>query len=200
MKKIIFLFVFVISSPVLAENSSNEGVYGSISLFGVSLQDVDIEASGSVTEDDFDFGFGSNVAVGYQLGNGVRLEGEMAYRGNPDSGDGVDGNYNTLAFMGNGFYDFYMTNAPIKPYIGAGVGIATASDFSVPGVGKDSPDPAFAYQAMAGISYELSHNSDIIIGYRYFAVPGNFSYEISGVSIETSYDTHNFEIGYRARF
>ncbi|MEM7781412.1 MAG: outer membrane beta-barrel protein [Pseudomonadota bacterium] len=71
------------------------------------------------------------------------------------------------AFL-NVFYDIE-TGAGIEPYIGGGIGyVETDIDYSPSGVTiADASDGGFAYQAIAGASFNLSDNAQIFAQYTY---------------------------------
>lgn len=170
---------------------------------------------------EFDAGFGITGAMGYSW-NQVRLEGEVSYRQNDiDSieltsitlaGIGSfttaaafegDGDVSALGFMVNGWYDFN-TGSRWTPYLGIGVGTAQISinDASVTILGVDVPladddDWVFAYQAGAGITYEISPNVDISLGYRFFGTSDPDFTDVSGIPFDVEYMSHNIEVGVR---
>lgn len=160
-------------------------------------------------------GIAVSAALGKELGNGFRAEGELGYKqigmdhGIVYSGGGTgitsgaaSGNANALSMMANGYYDF-TTSSPIKPYIGAGVGLARVELSSV-GVGAGSAvndsDVDFAYQAMGGISYQLTPRGTLFTEYRYFAVDDPRFNDAAGQRVSSEFMTHNVEVGYRLAF
>jgi len=158
-----------------------------------------------------DPGFAVNGAVGKEFGNGFRAEGELGYRqlsldhvtsygGGLGSG-GAGGDAEAFSVMGNGYYDFD-TGGPIKPYIGAGLGFAQVSLSNATVNGRslvDDEDLVFAYQAMAGVGYQVNPKGTLFLGYRYFAVDDpSFNSAIGPVQSEMA--THNVEVGYRLAF
>lgn len=78
------------------------------------------------------------------------------------------------AFSGlvNVYYDIAIEDMPITPYIGVGVGAAYISNPSkVPAV-KDQRGFGFAYQAKAGVSYDVTPEIKLYAGARYFGSYG----------------------------
>ena len=70
-------------------------------------------------------GFGVLGVLGYSLASRLRGEGEIGYRGfhlDESGGVRIDGRFDTLSFMINGFYDFEA--GPVRPYVGGGIGLA----------------------------------------------------------------------------
>jgi len=171
---------------------------------------VDFDTSGANP------GFDITGALGKDLGNGFRAEGEIGYRqielGHATvyapGGTGIHsgyatGNSNAVSFMGNGYYDFKQLGGPFVPYIGGGIGFA---DVSMDGVGVNGVSTvndssvAFAYQAMAGVGYKLTPDSTIFTGYRYFATDDPTFTDSAGDKFHSEFATHNLEIGYRLNF
>ncbi len=173
-----------------------------------------------------DPGFDVLGAVGRNLGNGVRLEGELGYRqidlsklsiGN-DGGAGaaagvgslngvttnnVSGGSHVVSFMGNAFYDFDLPNTRFKPYIGGGVGFARveADDLRASNAPLVSDNAVvFAYQAGAGVSYPLTPQTDAFLDYRYFATQDPTFTAATGGTVKTDLQTQNVSVGLRYKF
>ena len=160
-------------------------------------------------------GFDVTGALGKELGDGFRAEGEIGYRqieiGHATvyapGGTGITSGFTTgdahaVSFMSNGYYDF-KTDSRFVPYVGAGIGLAdvTLDRVSVNGVpATNDSDLAFAYQAMAGIGYQLSPNGTIFTGYRYFAVDDPTFTDTTGEKFHSEFASHNLELGYRLTF
>ena len=115
-------------------------------------------------EIEFDTGFNVGGSVGYNFGNNLRAEGEVAYRAADISditalgisassvGFIVTGDVEVISFMANAFYDI-PTGSDWTPFVGAGLGAAMVS-LSL--LGADDDDTVLAYQIGAGVSYHLS--------------------------------------------
>lgn len=145
-------------------------------------------------------------------GLNARLEGTFPY----------EGSMTTLSLMGNGI--FTTEAGSLRPYLGFGFGLARHKwsqagatydlggsnvDF---GEGSRAPlppglvlksrkvsdhDTVFAWQALAGVGFALSENTEARLGYRYFGT-GDGAFVDDGV--EASYATHDFEAGILVRF
>jgi OOP family OmpA-OmpF porin len=196
--------------------AQSNGWYMSASL-GLAFMENSSNRSGTA---NFDLspsnpGFAVTGALGKELGNGFRAEGELGYRqigmdhgtvystgGTGISTGPASGNANAFSVMGNGYYDF-ATDTPIKPYVGAGVGFARVA-LSEVGVGAGSAvndsDVAFAYQAMGGVSYQLTPRGTLFTEYRYFAVDDPRFNDAAGQRVGSEFMTHNVEVGYRLAF
>jgi len=141
---------------------------------------------------DSDTGWIVGGAVGLslaQLAPGLRVELEASYRENSVDGlwasnittptvvssGALDIDHSTFAVMANAWYDF--TIVGVNPYIGGGIGWAEtelegtylgAFPAAVPFSFEDS---GFAWQAGAGIKFDISPNMKLGVGYRYFDGP-----------------------------
>jgi len=157
-------------------------------------------------------GFAVTGALGRELGNGFRAEGEIGYRqigidhvttyGEGFPSGSATGDSSALSLMANGYYDF-STGGPFTPFVGAGLGVARVglTDLSIgarPLV--DDHDTDFAYQAMGGVSYRLTANGAIFTEYRYFAVNDPTFDTVGGGQVHSDFATHNVEVGYRVAF
>ena len=127
MKKCGF-FLFVLALVFAASYASAEGLYvrGSIGASSVNDSTVTVQGLDSA-EIEFDTGLLLGGAIGSDLGNNVRVEGEVAYStadvdkvdGNDESDLDIDG----LSFLVNCYYDI-KSDSPVTPFIGAGIGFA----------------------------------------------------------------------------
>ncbi len=156
-----------------------------------------------------DTGFNLAGAGGYAFGNGLRLEGEVAYRqfdvdkitivgvSLPASGNG-----NSFSLMANGFYDFDLGGG-WKPYVGGGIGLARveASKIAIAGGALvDDEDTVFAYQVGGGMGYTLTPQATVFLDYRYFATEDPTFRDVDGGTLKSELHTHNVSLGLRYRF
>ncbi len=175
------------------------------------LEDYSHPVTGTNTTFEFDRGWGLGGSVGYQFGGPFRLELEVAYRTNEiDSISqggarlaGATGEMNSLAFMLNGFYDI-QTGSAFTPYVGLGLGYARVSADGITtsggGVTNSDDDNKFAYQAIAGVAYQLTPAVSLTADYRYFATQDPSFRLSNGASVEGEYKTHNVMLGLLLRF
>lgn len=132
-------------------------------------------------------GYTGGVSFGYKWNEGLRLEGEVAYRQNHlrarhigydnTQRSLINGRSHSWAYMVNGLYDFNSVSCHIPhvvPYIGVGVGYArnhirykyqNQDDFSYV---YQARHKGMAYQAIAGLNYLLTDDTSMGIEYRYF--------------------------------
>ncbi len=169
--------------------------------------------------------FGSlrgEIEVGYQR-NGVGSHGNVRAAGialaNEDAGVLITGSANlgvtvgdlvadgqgdlsTLFLMANMYYDLD-TGTSFKPYVGVGAGIGFVDvSFSPSAVGIiDDNTTSFAYQAMAGVAYEVSPSVEIFAGYRYRAtLDAEVDVALFPATLEVENRASNVEAGIRVSF
>lgn len=152
-------------------------------------------------------GMGFLLAVGIGDEVGLRGEVEFGYRKmdwdevkGPDDTEfhEIVGDYTTLSLMANGLYVFEVSDV-MRPYFGAGLGMAKLSATQSDEDGDTSDDDTiFAYQAMVGVGFVMAEQTEVRVGYRYFATEdADFSDEFG---VKANYDSHSIEAGIRFRF
>lgn len=162
-------------------------------------------------EDD---GFTAGGAAGWKFGQ-LRVELGLDFSGynvdsiHVNSDGGLGSRLGTLSLNGasaspsgsvhivdgmvNALWDF-RTGTPFVPYIGIGVGVASASldSFSVGGHPlSNSSDVVFAYQPMVGVRYHVTDAIAIGAEYRYFATVDPTFKDSSGVKFRGRIESHN---------
>jgi outer membrane protein OmpA-like peptidoglycan-associated protein len=193
----------VFGSTLAAAN--DKGLYiGGAGGLNFLTEDSDLNAAEAEFED---FNWVVSGALGYALGNGLRLETEVGYRPNDvDNITGVaggSGDVDVLNWMFNALYDLDYWNLPVKPYVGAGIGIAHV-DFDgvtpVAGSTINDSDIGFAFQGIAGLSLDLTENLAATLDYRHLRVP-NVSFRTNGgTNVDSDYATNQIMIGLRYTF
>src|SRR5579885_3668270 len=134
-------------------------------------------------------------ALGYGLGNGIRLEGEIGYRSNDVSSvsNGLTGGkVSSWSFLGNALYDFNL-GWPVTPYVGAGVGFADVSTRSASGATK------FAYQGIAGLAYPLTNQLKLDGSYHYLGTTDLDTSTPAG-TVTSPYRNHTLLLSLRWEF
>lgn len=114
----------------------------------------------------YDLGFGVGAMVGYAMTNGLRLEGEIAYRANDiDTIDGVavGADMTSWAFMANALYDIN-TQSSIRPHIGGGLGVARGT---VEWGGLEYSDTVLAAQFIVGVDYLVAPDLALTVDFRH---------------------------------
>ena len=195
---------------------AHDGFYVSLQGGGSFLSDADFKDLGldgvPRLETEFDPGFNVGGSVGVAFANNFRIEAEVNFAQNDideftlvgGSLVAGDGDVDSLAFMGNAFYDFVIR--PLwQAYVGGGAGVAIVSvnDAAVFGTllpVADDEDTVFAYQAGAGIGYAFSPSTTLTLDYRFFATEDPDFKDVIGDSFEAEYSRHDIRVGVRFRF
>ena len=152
------------------------------------MSKMDVDGPGVSGQIDPSTGWAATVSAGYKFG-GPRVELEGGYRENKADDcpvAGCDGRYQTWSGMANALYDF-RTGWGVTPYLGIGIGAARTD---VKGLGKDW---LFAYQGIAGVTYQVNRSLDVFADYRYF---GTEDLRVDG-DIDVENNSHTGLLGLR---
>ena len=217
------LAVALLCAPgVHAETPSDDGGpsgwYMSLSGFHVVPRDSDTSRStefGRLTGDaEYDDSPAFAAAVGTHVMENLRIELEVGY--SPVDIDGmtnlrVDGRLVDAVYGLTGDSDVWIVTvgavydvpiqSPVRPYLGAGIGIAhhdTNTTFTFAGVDQppeSGDDTVVSYHFRAGLGYEVSDTVVFYGGYRYI---GAQDVEIAGT--RSTSDSVALEAGVRIRF
>lgn len=209
-KNVLMIFgcFMLLSISTIAYSAEGPYVSGNLGLAIANDSDItDSTAPGVTMEIKSDVGLALGVAAGYDFGNNIRIEGEIAYQKNDldkvsMAGIGeadLTGDVSSLALLLNGYYDFKNKSA-FTPFISAGLGFAKVelNDFNVPGSGlpgTNEDDTVFAYQVGAGVSYAVTPKVSLDVKYRYFGTS-----DLEFDTAEAEYSSHNFYAGIRVAF
>src|SRR5262249_53984481 len=109
-------------------------------------------------------GWTIDAAVGRTFGGNVRGEGELLYSDADQKSS--DGRIKVIAGLANGYYDFD-TGTKLRPFVGAGVGIAQVK---LDGGPFHDDDTGFAYQFQTGVAYPINERLSAQVAYRYLGV------------------------------
>jgi opacity protein-like surface antigen len=158
--------------------------------------------TGPATVNDIGSSYVFGVGLGYRFARGIRADIAASYRGNYELDDvdqrsaSINADVRSQTVMANLYYDIPFQLGPLRPFIGAGIGIAinevqTIKVIDVPNLGGTFTGPGgttteFAWQGMAGISWEITPNIAIEVGYRYLDA-GNLKIEPGALSDGTAY-------------
>lgn len=112
-----------------------------------------------------DGGWIGDLGAGYEFGNGLRAEGELAYL-KSDLKGASGGDSKTVGGFANVYSDFNRTGT-WRPFVGAGIGLAQVKVNSGLVHGDDT---GFAYQAKAGVAYKINDRWTGEVAYRYLDV------------------------------
>lgn len=148
-------------------------------------------------------------AFGYKMDD-IRVDVEGLYSQlNKNDVTGAAFNPDTVAdsltaFSGlvNVYYDIAIEDMPITPYVGVGAGAAYISNPSKVDAVKDQRGFGFAYQAKAGVSYDVTPEIKLYAGARYFGSYGaNFDKAAKDdAAIKVLYSTVGAEAGVAFNF
>lgn len=159
---------------------------------------------------DADTGWTVAASVGHRMHGNWRIEAELAGRWNDFDGGlsgpgtfiNITGDLQVLAAMANVVVDIPM-GEKFALMLGAGVGYAWASaDFTISGstgagistTSASEDDSGFAYQGIAGVSFDVGERSELFLEYRYFAVSG---VDVFAPLIDEDADSHAVRVGLR---
>jgi outer membrane autotransporter protein len=103
--------------------------------------------------------------------------------------------------MANAYVDLG-TIAGFTPYVGAGVGVIYASQrvddtSTTPDWHFRDTQYALAYALNAGVSYKVSQNASVDVGYQYLASPGLEYADVPAVEMKKGVDFHQVRVGLR---
>lgn len=223
MRWMVMVAVMAVTAPSVA---SAENFYGAVR-GGPSIT-TDTSHRGFLgNEGDIEFktGLTASAAVGYGFPFGLRIESEGGYLYAPlkrDFGVEVDGAVKSYLFMANAYYDLKIPAlGKFKPYVGLGIGAArvqhdhevfvdTSSVVLFGGTGPSSPvgvkveldewRMAFAYQARAGMLYDVNQWLDLSLGYRYVHIEGGHVDHAFGRTRFGPIKNHSLELGFAVKF
>ncbi len=213
MKKIslsaLFLTAVLAVAPVSqAYADPTPGWYAGLGAILNDTQDANAHYPGNQNVVQYNLGWGAEGSAGYAFKNGVRLEGEVAHiRAGVDKitsgGSGGSGTLADTDFFANAFYDF-KTGTMWTPYIGGGAGMAVSDANSMGNLGNglsmNDEQIVFAYQAIAGVSAQVTQHWAITADYRYIATSNpRFATPPSG-NATIDNQSHNIVVGVRYSF
>lgn len=112
------------------------------------------------------------------------------------------GKLRTIAGMGNMYLDL-LPGCRLQPFVGAGIGAANVKldKYKASGVTLvNDDDSALAWQAMAGLRYQLTPLLAATLEYRYFSTAGLDIESTSGERSSVDYRSHNGLAGLQLQF
>ncbi|WP_161973835.1 OmpA family protein [Hwanghaeella grinnelliae] len=168
--------------------------------------DSDLDGTGFDVDAEIDPGFVGLVTIGHDYEGLFRVGGEFGYRdGDIDNVGGVSasGDVDVMSAMLNVFLDFDIGEPALKPFIGAGLGVAHVDADGVNpvnGLTMDDSDTGLAGQLIAGLAYRVADNLDVTGTYNLFYVPDVEFGLSNGTDVDSDYLSHSFLIGLRYTF
>lgn len=96
------------------------------------------------------------------------VEGEVTYLRSPVDNSKADSDLSSVGFLANGLVRYDPGgNIPVRPYAGAGLGLAVNSfQFEGPDTGSMA-DPGLAWQVIAGTNFKLNRFLSLDVQYRF---------------------------------
>jgi opacity protein-like surface antigen len=176
------------AADVVSSEQNSLGVY--VSLFGGASFLNDVDTTQRYDGADYDYsletktGYILGGAIGMRVWDPVRAEIELSYARwkadeytgeNDDTGnkfgDKAGGHVSATYLLGNVWIDIH-TDTPFTPYVGGGAGVAWVdADTEYPKgnerFGYGDATTAFAFQAGAGVKYDVSENIAVDVSYRF---------------------------------
>lgn len=133
--------------------------------------------------------FRADLTVGYR--DDIQLETKF---------NDLDAQLESYTAMVNGYWDIVNVNG-FTPYVGAGIGVAynNLHDINLPVNQSSNGRADFAYQLMAGVSYDFSPNLTVDAGYRYIDLGKAKAKGPDPIKV-TNLESHDFRIGLRYNF
>jgi len=189
-----------------ASLAQSSGFYVGAAL-GLGLQDdADVTGTGINSSVETDTGLVGLLSLGHAYGNGFRTEFEVSYsHASIDSVSGASGSDGAVTALGglvNALYDIPL-DGPLKPYLGIGIGAARLSYDDVSPIGGSTlsdRDLVFAYQGIAGASYDLGDNLALTADYRYFRTADPDFNSVGIGSVDSEFTEHRIMVGLRFTF
>jgi OOP family OmpA-OmpF porin len=186
----------LVAAPAMAQEYQATGLYVGAGA-GVNIRTDDswnVKNTNIDGESSYDIGPAGNIYLGYDWGS-FRADAEVSLRTNDVKDAKVNGqtifkngHFRTIGIMANGYYDIDF-GSPFVPYIGAGVGVAMLdSELKAGGGSFKDFNTQFAYQGIAGVSYNFAPNIAANLEYRYF---GNTEPTFSDQGVKLKYDSSN---------
>lgn len=193
--------------------SSRLYVEGRVAASILSDADLDGDVDGEVS---FDTGFGGGAELGYRVRDNWRVAVEaVAETNNVETARPVDpnvaqqaaaagidpsglGDLITLGGFVNGYYDVD-TGTSFRPFVGLGVGgMHFEAEFD--GSAIDDTDFVPAYQARTGVSWAVTNDTALALGYRYRATISDPEFGSPQGDVEMDYSGHAVELSLRLGF
>jgi opacity protein-like surface antigen len=185
----------------LPASAADTGLYFNADAGANWAMDADIDLGGASGDLKTDIGFRFSAGVGYNLNKNWGVEFDTGWIWNSidkakfDAGslNFDDSSFSHIPFMVNVIYR-YPLGAKFETYIGAGVGgVYSVLDIDEDFVSDDDGDVVFAWQAIAGVRYNISETMSVGVGYKYLGTSES-EFDIGGVPIEIS-SVHNHSFG-----
>lgn len=185
---------------------------------GVLPNDIDATQAG-VDPDEvnaivgLDTGYTASFGLGYRLGHGLRLEGELGYLNvgtvdltlpdfepdaiSDDAPGSLSGYYGMVSMW------MSLPTGTIRPFAGGGLGLATLTLDAGPYFGDKSIDDtatALAWQVGAGVEADIGSNMELVARYRYFGTQEFTMTDIDTTEVTGAFHANIVDVGLRVSF
>lgn len=193
---------FVVSAAGAHAGDWSKNLYIDADAGAIFQQDADFHENSGINRNvSFDPGVRGDIAIGYKITQSVALELESGYMWNSvDSlngfelgrfGESID-MYHVPLLM-NLVYQF-PTKGGWTPYVSVGAGADIGCmDASLPHFSANDQEVSFAYQAQAGLKYQLTDNATLGLAYKFYGTTDQ-DYDLKFVPYYT--DHTSFEGNY----
>jgi outer membrane protein W len=183
------LAVAITTTPLGVQTSAkaaDSGVYvaaigGFTMMSNQAFQFTPVTGASSTNQARLGSSWLAGATLGYRLNESVRVEAEYIYRRNKVSsvavpqfaGASATGDYNSVHIKANGLFDvaeWSIGTAKVRPYIGAGLGLAQEIDTDLNAPGRASLEYSgnkFAYQLLTGVRIEYDSGLFSGVGLSY---------------------------------
>lgn len=189
--------------------------YAEVELGATFVPDRDVDGAVDGGDLDLESGFTAGGALGMRLSPFLRLEGALGYRRSEVDTFEIDGPFLTdvqgrvgvFSALVNGYLDLPIPNAPVTPFIGAGLGFAVV-DVDVfdrfDGVNIEDSSAQFAWNLTGGLAWALTQNLDVVTRYRYFATEDGSNNASGSATLpgaaDFDFESHEAVLGLRFNF
>lgn len=223
-----------------AASADPNGWYGAVDA-GFHTMEDGINAQSSTTGANWNWevndGWAAFARLGYRFDPNWRLELEGGYRSGdigsvravtgsqglcnltPATGGcfSPEGDIKSATLMANLIYDFGSADAPLRPFVGLGVGVNRVATDAIGALranrsavlGSDDTSVEFAAQGIAGLAWAISERASLDLTYRYLTGEAAWASTTSGTGVgatsfgiwEGDYDqSHTVSLGLRYSF
>lgn len=210
--------VWCVSAP--NANAQGSGFYVKGDVGGNFTSDVTVKEFFGVpllgTKLELDPGIRAGIAGGYQVTDWFAAEAELGFMINEISSVGGagyvhDATLSNVPFLVNAKFQYPMKRCPVTPYAGVGAGFsesifdADALRIGTVVLSGSDATTVFAWQAFAGMRYEINERMGLAVEYRYFEADSaswdaDTFHTVSDTFALGRTHTHNVSLAFDFRF
>lgn len=192
----------LLAAPAMAQG---EGFYVGAGIGSSLVSDGNYNTATTSQKGEFDWDWAGLGTLGYGLGNGFRIEGELSHRtSDVDKIAGVNatGDADATGLFANLLYDI-PTGTAFKPYLGAGLGaVRVDADgvSTVAGSSLNDDDTVLGIQGILGLGYAVTSQLDLFGQYNLMRTEDPDMRLANGTAVSGDYTSHAFFVGLRYSF